>query len=99
MAAARSTRTRHVLLIIVLASVPYLGSLRGEFVSDDVQTIVEQPRFHSVAPVNLRTIFTSRDGPNYDPLYVLSLAIDYRLFGTHPAGYHAENIALHVANA
>ena len=99
MAAARSTRALHAVVIIVLASAPYWGSLRGEFVSDDVQAIVGEPRVHSLAPANLRTIFTTRDEPNYIPLKVLSFAIDYQLFGPHPAGYHAENMALHAANA
>ena len=34
----------------------------------------------------------------YHPLSILSLAVDYRLFGLDPVGYHAVNLALHLAN-
>jgi hypothetical protein len=45
-------------------------------------------------------IATSRnDGTNYIPLNFLSLAIDYRLWGLHPAGFHLTNLLLHAANA
>jgi hypothetical protein len=38
-------------------------------------------------------IATSRsDGVNYIPLNFLSLAIDYRLWGLHPFGFHVTNL-------
>jgi len=96
---ARSPRAIQIAVIVLMATVPYLGSLRGGLVSDDVQEIAEQPLIRSLTPANLRTIFMSRAGPNYDPVKILSFAIDYPLFGVNPTGYHAENIAWHVANA
>jgi hypothetical protein len=35
----------------------------------------------------------------YRPLTFLSLWLDYRLFGTDYAGYHAQSIALHIINS
>jgi hypothetical protein len=95
----RGSRALHVLIIVLCATLPYLGSVRGELVSDDVHDIGEDPLIRALTPANLRTIFTSRAGPNYDPVKIVSFALDYPFFGVNPAGYHAENIAWHIANA
>lgn len=34
--------------------------------------------------------------PFYRPLAVLTVALEYRLWGLHPGGYHLTNLALHV---
>jgi hypothetical protein len=96
---ARSPLALHLLVIVLGATLPYLGGLRGELISDDVQAVAEEPRVRSLSPANLHTIFTTRDEPNYIPLKVLSFAIDYHFFGVDPTGYHVENVALHAANA
>lgn len=89
----------HATLIVVLALLTYAGSFRGSWVSDDTSAIAENPLLRSLAPANLRAIATSFDGPNYAPLKVLSLAVDYQLFGANPPGYHAVNLLMHVVNA
>ncbi len=86
-------------LIAAITAATYARSIGGEFVSDDIRTVAENPLLDSLAPANLARIFTSFDGPNYMPLKVLSLAIDRQLFGEGPAGHHAVNVLLHVANA
>lgn len=89
----------HTALIVGVTALAYAASLGGEWISDDVQVIAREPLLRSLAPANLRAIFTSFDGPNYGPLKVLSLAVDYRLWGSAPPGYHLTNLALHAANA
>jgi len=42
--------------------------------------------------------FTTTAVANWHPLTWLSLELDYELFGLNPAGFHATNLALHVAN-
>ncbi|OYV89909.1 MAG: hypothetical protein B7Z73_06520, partial [Planctomycetia bacterium 21-64-5] len=42
--------------------------------------------------------FTTTAVANWHPLTWLSLELDYELFGLKPAGFHATNLALHVAN-
>lgn len=96
--AARATWL--ALAVIALATaVAYAGSFAGQFVSDDVQAIAENPLLRSLDLANLRRIATSFDDANYIPLKVLSLAIDHRLWGLAPFGYHLTNLAMHVANA
>jgi Flp pilus assembly protein TadD len=77
----------------------YSGSFGGQFVSDDVVSVRGNPLLRSLAWDNLVRIFTSFDDANYIPVKVLSLAIDYRLWGSSPTGFHVMNLALHVGGA
>jgi len=92
-------RALHMAIILLFTTAAYAGSFSGGFVSDDVTAIAGNPLLHSLAPSNLRAIVTSFDDANYIPLKVLSLALDYQLWGLDPAGYHAVNLAIHVINA
>ncbi len=86
--------------IALAATLSYAGSVSGTWISDDVTMVAENPTIHSLSPANLRTLATSRtDGTNYIPLNFLSLALDYRLFGPDPRGFHLTNLVLHLANA
>jgi len=89
----------HVAVIVLLVTVAYAGSFGGEWVSDDTVSIAQNPLLRSLAPANLPRLLTAFDGPNYMPLKMLSLAVDYQLFGANPTGYHVVNLLLHIANA
>lgn len=95
----RERTALHAALIAAVTALAYAGSFAGQWISDDVNTIAENPLLRSLAPANLLRIATTFDGPNYMPLKVLSLAIDWQVFGAEPAGYHAVNLLIHVANA
>ncbi len=88
-----------LVLITLLTIVAYAGSFAGTWVSDDTEMIANNPTLHALTPANLESLVTSRtDGVNYIPMNFLSLAVDYRLFGPHPAGFHLTNLALHLVN-
>jgi tetratricopeptide (TPR) repeat protein len=89
----------HVATIAALTLATYGGSFDGELVSDDIRLIRDDPLIRSLDWDNLRRIATSFYGPNYLPVTVLSLAVDYRLFGLNVAGYHATNLLLHIGCA
>jgi hypothetical protein len=89
----------HVATIALLTLATYSGSFDGELVSDDIRLIRDDALIRSLDRDNLRNISTSFYGPNYLPVTVLSLAVDYRLFGLHVAGYHATNLVLHIGCA
>ncbi|MDH3655180.1 MAG: tetratricopeptide repeat protein [Myxococcales bacterium] len=86
-------------LIAFVTCLAYVGSLDGEFVSDDLQMVVPNPLLTSLDSQNLRNIFTSFDDANYMPLKVLSLAVDQALWGPEPLGYHVTNLLLHIGCA
>ncbi len=88
------------LLIAVATTVAYLGSFTGTWISDDTDLIAGNPLIRSLSLTNLRTLATWFEANvNYIPLTYLSFAVDYQLFGLHPAGFHFSNLVLHVANA
>jgi Tfp pilus assembly protein PilF len=87
-------------IVIALATaLVYLPTLRNGFVDFDDQTnLVENPFFRGLDASALRWMFTNLDG-HYLPLTWLSFALDHRLWGMNPVGYHLTNALLHVANA
>jgi protein O-mannosyl-transferase len=87
-------------VIAIGTGLAYARSFAGGWISDDVEMIAENPLIRSLAPANLLAIFSARtDGTNYIPLNFLSLALDYRLWGPGPVGFHLTNLVLHIANA
>ena len=65
---------------------------------DETRYILNNPRIRSLAPENVRAIFTSRDLEMYSPLSTLSYAVNYHFSGLAPKAYHAADISLHLAN-
>ncbi len=78
----------------------YGNTLRAPFVYDDIPAIVENPAIRHLG--DLAVFSPSGDkgtGANSRPLVSLSLALNYAVGGLNPSGYHAANIALHIASA
>ena len=100
--ARNAARARSLFALAALAlatGVAYHGSFHGPFVFDDVPAIVENPDIRS---------FTSalRENPRIDtatavgrPLLRVSLWANYAIGGLDVRGYHAVNLALHLATA
>ena len=86
----------HSALIVILIFVAYSGSFDGEFVSDDIRRVRDNPTIQSLQWSNIKEIFTTFDGANYMPLKVLSLAVDYQLWGPTPTGFHITNLLIHI---
>ena len=91
-------------LILVL----YWRSFTSPFVYDDLEQIVNNPNLSTwgsfvqrflLHPVELTTSFLGYAGSTYRPLFWFSLFIDRALWGLDAGGYHATNIALHLANS
>lgn len=94
------------LAVFALTLAVYIPSLSAPFVWDDHYLILKAPRVTEPQP--LRDYFASGFwvkgdvdpvGRNYyRPLTILSLALDYRVHGINPGGYHLTNIVLHALN-
>lgn len=100
---SESDRRLHVFVaasLVVVTALLYLPVIGFEFVNwDDPWYVLENDRITSWSPANLYRIVSEPDVKNYAPLTTLSFLIDHTLWGTHPGGYHATNLLLHVANA
>ena len=68
----------------------------NEFVDlDDLGYIVDN---HHIATLDWQTVvwaFTSYHEANWHPLTMLSLALDQKLWGEGPAGFHVTNVVIH----
>jgi tetratricopeptide (TPR) repeat protein len=92
-----------LLLLTLLAVVPYLNAFSNHFTLDDVPIIVENPIVRDLA--NAGKILTTnywgereeaRDRGLYRPLTVLTYAMDYHFWQLNPKGYHVVNVVLHT---
>ncbi len=90
--------------VALLAAAPYVGSARFGFVFDDLHLIVRNVFLRG--PWSPLTAFahdfwhgTPFGAAYYRPLVTASLALNGRLLGWGPAGFHLVNVLLHAANA
>jgi len=93
--------TRISLLIIAGVTVwAYWRAVGNGFVDwDDEPLLVHNERFCGLSPAHLRWMFTTSLGGHYQPLTWLSYAVESRLWGVNPAGFHFTNLVLHSLTA
>jgi Flp pilus assembly protein TadD len=94
----------YILASILWTTVLYAHAVTAGFASyDDVPQIVQNPSLSSLAaslkyfrsPVSFASDFRGSGASFYRPLFWLSLAIDEKLWGLNPAGFHLTNLLLH----
>lgn len=109
LAAPVASTSAHWLVVVVLCAVTcaaYANSFQSGFVVDNNALILKDPRVHVVSWENLRLIldhtfwWPQAEHGLYRPITTLSLLFNYAALGNadRPAGYHAVNLALHLAN-
>jgi len=87
-------------LLVLAAVAVYQHSFAGVFLYDDIDAIVENPTIRQLWPI--WPVFSPPQGGETvggRPLLNLSLAINYALDGLNVRGYHAVNLAIHMAAA
>jgi len=83
--------------LAVVLLLAYQPALRGAFVWDDLDFVVDTTWFD--APDGLRQIWLDPSSTSqYYPLTYSSHWLENRVFGRETAGYHLVNVALHGAN-
>ena len=85
--------------LIVLSSLAIYGRTVGySFTNwDDPMLILDNLEVRSLAPARVIDMFTPKPGLTYQPVRVLSYAIDYALWGGYnPVAFHAMNLLLHT---
>jgi tetratricopeptide (TPR) repeat protein len=97
-------QTLAMLVLLLLAVVPYVNTLTGGFVYDDRQQILENPYVHSfryTGKIFASTVWTFQGAQGitnyYRPLMTLAYLLCYRLYGPIPFGFHLMSLALHAA--
>lgn len=99
--------TKHyivIALIILACIISYANSIQNSFVWDDYSLIEYNPYIKDFT--HLKEIFTKQlyEGSGqytnfYRPLQSITVAIDYKIWGMNPAGYHITNVILHTSAA
>lgn len=94
-------------LVLAAAALTFAPSLLGGFVWDDQLLVVANERVRHLG--ELRHVFDRgfwdislasadvRGGAYYRPLIGAALVVEFQLFGLRALGYHAVNVALHLA--
>ena len=78
----------------------FLPALRNGLLSwDDGALLLENKAYQGFGWVNIKWMFGASLLGNYQPLSWLTYALDYKLWGTDPFGFHLTNLLLHSANA
>jgi tetratricopeptide (TPR) repeat protein len=83
-------------VIAIFAGILYFNSLENQFTNWDDGMIYSNSEVRSLSLENIRTIFTLKKGGTYQPIRVLSYAIDYHFWKLNPLGYHITNIFFYI---
>jgi hypothetical protein len=90
--AALETAWFRAVLSFGLVFAVYANTLSNDFVWDDRLTVASDPR-------PLGEILTEPTGAYYRPLVMASFALERRLWGSSPLGFHATNLLCHAGVA
>ncbi len=86
-----------ILGILVFTGILFSTTLQYDFVNwDDPINILENPYLQTFDWQSIKGIFSSTVIGNYNPLTILSFAIEKAMFGLNPMVFHLNNVLLHL---
>lgn len=89
-----------IVLLIVVPVVFFSPALQGEFLHwDDDGLYVYNAYFRGFSAAHLQWMCTTFLYGHWQPLTWVSCALDYRVWGMNPHGWHATNLLLHAVNS
>ncbi len=94
-------QARWALGVCALAAAVYLPTLGHDWLNydDDVYITDNPEQQRGLTPEGVAWAFRSFDGANWFPLTRLSWALDWEIYGSSAAGFHATNLILHALTA
>ncbi|MEW6467271.1 MAG: tetratricopeptide repeat protein [Bacteroidota bacterium] len=97
---AQPKQWRNFLLIALAATAIALSPVAGnDFINfDDPQYVTTNPIVQKLNGENIKAFFTEQFVGNYQPVVMLSYAIQYKLFSLNASGYHFFSLLLHLLN-
>lgn len=86
-----------LIIALLISLLVFLPSLQNAFVNwDDDVNVLENKNITSLDKEHLKAIFTDDVIGNYNPLPILTFAIEHSLVGFEPKLYHVNNLILHL---
>jgi tetratricopeptide (TPR) repeat protein len=79
-------------LILVFIAILYFNSLGNQFTNWDDGMIYQNPSIRNLNWEGIKKIFTLEKGNTFQPIRMLSYAIDYHFWKLNPLGYHLTSI-------
>jgi len=83
-------------LISAFVAILYFNSLGNQFTNWDDGMVYQNPQVRHLDWTGIKKIFTLEQGNTYQPVRVLSYAIDYKIWGLNPLGYHITNMLFYI---
>ena len=85
--------------VFIMVLVVYWGTLSFDYVNyDDLTVLNSNPLIQSLSPASIKHMFTHFHPQSYYPVRLLSYALDFKVWGGEPMGYHLTNLLLHLFN-
>lgn len=90
----------HLAIIVVTIAIAWCRIPGAAFLNwDDGEYVANNPFIRSFAPENIRAWFSTFFVGNYQPVTMLSYAVDYAIGGPAASAYHISSMLLHMVNA
>jgi len=85
--------------ILLIAFLVFLNAINNDFILlDDPEYVLQNEQVKLLSFQNISNIFSSYTHGHYQPLSVLTYAIDYSIYGLNAYGFRMTNILLHLVN-
>jgi tetratricopeptide (TPR) repeat protein len=84
------------LLIVVLVSLLYVNTLEHQFTNWDDSMIYSNSTIRNLNWEGVRRIFRYEKANTYQPIRMLSYAVDYKFWRLNPMGYRITNILFYI---
>ncbi|MFC1856369.1 hypothetical protein ACFL2A_07530, partial [Thermodesulfobacteriota bacterium] len=100
-----NNKNKKLILVLAVALVImnlflYSSTAEHEFVNfDDNKYVYENPYITEVNAKNVKSIFSKTFVGNYQPISVMSYAVDRSISGLNPKGFHITNVMFHTLNS
>jgi tetratricopeptide (TPR) repeat protein len=90
---------RMLLFILAATFICLFPVLQNDFLNfDDPQYVTENPVVQHLDGANFKSFFTQAFVGNYQPIVMLSYAVQFKIFGLHASGYHFFSLLMHLLN-
>lgn len=88
---------RPLFIALAITFLLFLPSLKNAFVNwDDDVNVLENTNIMALDKAHIKAIFTEDVIGNYNPLPILTFAIEHHFVGFEPKMYHIDNLLLHL---